>query len=152
MTLRAVLALAILAPICQAHADSEICRLDPAGAPDKIDYFDAVVIGPADDAEVLAQTRIAILRAKAPVSPAYVNLPRIDAIFHDASGAAHKTIAAVITGPLPAHGARVKLASRHRDPNQPCAFIPWTVAKPGDAAELPYPTVSMLGLGRDADR
>jgi hypothetical protein len=128
-----LLALAVLAPLCQARADSEVCQLDPVGAPDKIYYFDAVVIGPANDAEVLAQTRIAILRTKAPVSPAYVNLPRIDAIYRDADGSAHRTIAAVITGLLPAHGAHVRLASRHRDPNQPCAFIPWTVARPGDA-------------------
>jgi hypothetical protein len=128
---RVALALTLLAPL--AHA-AEVCQLDPAAAPDKIEYVEAVVVGPASDAEVLAQTRIAILRTKAPVSPAYVKLPRITAIFRDSQGLVHKTIAAVLSGPPPPRGAHVTLASRHRDPNQPCAFVPWTVAKPGDAA------------------
>ena len=123
--------LALLAP--QA-AQAEVCLLDPIAAPAEIEYFDGVVLGPASDAEVLAQTRIAILRARAPVSPAYVNLPRILAVYRDAQGGAHQTIAAVISGPLPPPAAHVKLASRHRDPNQPCAFVPWTLVGPGDAA------------------
>ncbi len=125
--------LAFAAPASFAHA-AEVCQLDPAAAPDKIEYVEAVVVDPASDADVLAQTRVAILRAKAPVSPAYVKLPRINAIFRDSRGVAHKTIAAVLSGPPPPRGSHVTLASRHRDPNQPCAFVPWTVAKPGDAA------------------
>ena len=121
----------LLAPL---NAGAEMCLLDPSAAPDKIEYLDGVVIGVASDAEVLAQTRVAILRSRAPVSPAYVKLPRILAIFHDANGAAHRIIAAVLSGALPPPGAHVTLASRHRDPNQPCAFVPWTVAKPEDAA------------------
>ena len=116
-----------------AFADSDVCSLDPAGAPDKIDYFEGVVVGVATDAEVLAQTRVAIGRARAPVSPPYVKLPRIVAIFRDSSGLAHQTIAAVLSGPLPQPQAHVTLASRHRDPNAACAFIPWTVVGPGGA-------------------
>jgi hypothetical protein len=109
----------------------EPCGLVPAAAPDNPIYVEAVVVGPASDAEVLSQTRIAIERTHAPESPAYANLPRIDAIFVDAGGGQHRTIAAVIGAPTPAHGAHVTLASRHRDPNAPCAFIPWTVAPKG---------------------
>ena len=112
-----------------SHAD-ESCALDPLAAPDSPVYIDAIVVGPASDADVLAQTRIAIQRTHAPVSPAYVNLPRIDAVYVDA-GVRHMTIAAVIGEPTPKPGAHVTLASRHRDPNTPCAFVPWTVAPKG---------------------
>ena len=81
----------------------------------------------------ITQTRVAILRTHAPESPSYVKLPRIDAIFK-IGGVAHRTIAAVVSGRTPARGERVKLASRHRDPNEPCAFIPWTVVDPGSQA------------------
>ncbi len=118
-----------LAPACARAAES--CALDSKAAPTKPDYLEAVVLGPASDADVLAQTRIAIERVHAPVSPAYVKLPRIDALFKDPAGGQHRTIAAVISGPLPARGAHVTLATRYRDPNVPCAFIPWTVAQKG---------------------
>jgi hypothetical protein len=113
-----------------ASRADEACALVPAAAPDNPTYVEAIVIGPASEADVLAQTRIAIQRTHAPVSPAYVNLPRIDAIYRDAAGQ-HMTIAAVIGDVPPAHGAHVTLASRHRDPNAPCAFVPWTVAPKG---------------------
>ena len=106
------------------------CQLDPASAPDKPAYFDAIVLGPASDEEVITQTRVAIMRTHAPESPSYVKVPRIYAIFKD-GGVAHRTIAAVVSGRTPARGEKVKLASRHRDPNAPCAFIPWTVVDPG---------------------
>ena len=127
------LALAAAGPMivrAQTPSAETTCQLDPAAAPDKPFYIDAVVLGPASDEEVLTQTRVAIMRTHAPESPSYVKLPRIDAIFK-IGGVAHRTIAAVVSGRTPARGARVKLASRHRDPNEPCAFIPWTVVDPG---------------------
>jgi hypothetical protein len=113
-----------------ARAD-EACALVPAAAPDMPAYIEAVVVGPSNDADVLSQTRIAIERTHAPVSPAYVNLPRVNAVYRSATGVEFMTIAAVISGPLPPRGAHVTLATRHRDPNAPCAFIPWTVVEKG---------------------
>jgi hypothetical protein len=139
--LRLTLALAIALLATQAGG-AEVCQLDRLAAPDSIQTFEAVVVGSASEAEVLAETRIAIFRARAPVSPAYVKLPRIFAIFRDAQGRPHQTIAAVLSGPLPQRNAHVTLAARHRDPNQPCAFIPWTVVGPADAAETPPPHFS----------
>lgn len=57
-------------------------------------------------------------------------LPRILAAFTDASGR-HETIAAVLDGNIPKVGDRIKLESRHRDPKQPCSFVPWTVVPIG---------------------
>ena len=125
------LALAAANPMT-AHAETPsavACQLDPTSAPDKPFYVDAIVLGPANDEEVITQTQVAILRTHAPESPSYVKLPRIDTVFK-AGGAAHRTIAAVVSGRTPTRGEKVKLASRHRDPNKPCAFIPWTVVDP----------------------
>ncbi|MGO9744178.1 MAG: hypothetical protein ACLPN5_22165 [Roseiarcus sp.] len=115
----------------EAQQAAPLCQLDPRAAPDRIFYVEATVIGPAPDADVMSQTRIAILRTRAPESPAYAKLPRIDAAYQ-IGGVTHMTIAAVLDGPLPKPGERVRLASRHRDPTQPCAFVPWTVVKPGE--------------------
>jgi hypothetical protein len=122
---------AVSAMMARAQTPSAgACQLDPASAPEKPFYIDAVVLGPASDEEVITQTRVAIMRTHAPESPSYVKLPRIDTIFK-AGGVPHRTIAAVVSGRTPARGEKVKLASRHRDPNEPCAFIPWTVVDPG---------------------
>jgi hypothetical protein len=129
----AALALAALLA-CASHARADgACALNKESAPDKPVYFPAIAQGPASDAEVAEQTRIAVERSGAPVSPAYVKLPRIIAIYKDPAGKTHRTIAAVISGPLPARGAHITLATRYRDPNALCAFIPWTVAQPGSS-------------------
>jgi len=128
MRIAAALA-AILAAAAPVRAADD-CALDPVGAPDKSFFVEAVVIGPASDEEVMQQTRVAIERTHAPMSPKYVALPRIDAVYSDGVHS-HRTIAAVLDGPLPKAGDHVKLASRRRDPDQPCAFIPWTVVGKG---------------------
>jgi len=92
----------------------------------------AQVRGPATPEEVLAQTQTARRLSVAELSPAYVDLPRIFA-YYKVAGVRHGTIAAVTQGPMPAPGAFVTLVSRHRDPTQPCAFVPWTV-QPGTVA------------------
>ena len=107
---------------------AEACRLDPASAPDKPLYIDAIVLGPASDEEVITQTRVAILRTHAPESPSYAKLPRIDAIFK-AGGATHRTIAAVVSGRTPARGEKVKLASATAIPIRPAPSflgLSWT--------------------------
>ena len=124
-------ALALVGFAATTKAD-ELCRLDPASAPDKPAYVEATVEGPAGDEVIIAQTRIAILHTHAPMSPAYVKLPRILAAYRQ-GGVLHHIIAAIVDGPIPVKGESVTLASRHRDPDQPCAFIPWTVVKAGTA-------------------
>ena len=84
--------------------------------------------GPASPAEVTSETQIAIARTHAPLSPRFVDLPRVVAIFV-LGGVRHSTIAAVTDGVSPQPGESVTLASRHRDPDLPCAFIPWTIVK-----------------------
>lgn len=124
----------VIVAATSACAD-ESCRLDPKSAPAKPSYVEAVVTGPANDAEVMAQTRIAIERVRAPVSPAYVALPRIDAVFKDETGVKHHTIAAIPSGLKPPRpGDRVTLSTRYRDPKEPCAFIPWLVVGKGEPA------------------
>jgi len=124
----------LAALLCSATAHAEektpTCQLDPRSAPDAPFYVEATVIGPASEADVISQTRIAVMRTRAPESPAYVKLPRIDASYQ-IGGVTHMTIAAVLDGPLPKPGEHVTLASRHRDPTEPCAFVPWTVVKTG---------------------
>ena len=130
MDLRFWVALATMAfaPLTAFAAGN--CALDPTSAPDTPSFVDAIVTGPASEAEVLQQTRIAIQRTHAPMSPKYVALPRIDAVFTDNFGS-HHTIAAVLGGPIPKAGEHVTLATRRRDPDEPCAFIPWTVVGKG---------------------
>ena len=65
------------------------------------------------------------------MSPKYENLPRVF-VFYKEGGARHGTIAAVVSGPVPKAGDQVVVASRHRDPDAPCAFIPWVIV-PGVA-------------------
>ena len=111
-----------------APALADGCALDPRSAPDRPLLLPGVVRGPATEAEVLSGTRIAIERTHAPVSPKYVNLPRV-VVFYELGGVQHATIAAVLDGILPQPGDPVTIASRYRDPDAACAFIPWTVVK-----------------------
>ncbi len=119
------------AAAAEAQQAAPVCQLDPRAAPDRPLYVQATVIGPATDADVMSQTRIAILRTRAPESRAYAKLPRIDAAYQ-IGGVTHVTIAAVLDGPLPKPGEHVTLATRHRDLTQPCAFVPWVVVKQGE--------------------
>ena len=109
-------------------AANPVCRLDPSAAPEIADTYPGIVRGPATAQEVLAQTAIAVTRVRAPLSAKYEDLPRVFVIYV-ANGARHGTIAAVIDGDIPQPGEAVVVASRHRDPDSPCAFIPWTVTK-----------------------
>ncbi len=112
-----------------------VCRLDHAAAPDVADTYAGVVRGPASAQEILTQTAIAINRTHAPMSPKYETLPRVF-VFYEVGGQRHGTIAAVIDGDMPPPGAPVTLASRRRDPDLPCAFIPWTVTRGGPGKQV----------------
>ena len=104
----------------------EVCRLDPHAAPDAALLFKGVVRGLATPQEIVAQTAIAMARVHAPESARYQKLPRVFA-YYLYGGLRHGTIAAVVDGPIPEPGQSVVLASRRRDPEAACAFIPWTV-------------------------
>ncbi len=114
-----------------ASADAkDACPAGGVAAPLAAIHHQGKVIGLAPAAEVERQTRIAETRTGGHVSPDYVALPRVLVAFVE-GGARHETIAAVLEGPIPAPGAIVDLASRRRDPRDPCAFIPWTVTPAG---------------------
>ena len=128
-----LVALALIASSETAHcetSDPKRCEIDERAAPSRPSFVTATVRGPATAAEVRAQTAAAIFSAHAPLSPAYAGLPRVFAFFA-VGGVRHGTIAAVIDGHVPTAGEVVKLASRHRDPDMPCHFIPWIVV-PGE--------------------
>ena len=116
-----------LAAASPALADP-VCLLDRAAAPDVADTYAGIVRGPATAQEILTQTAIAINRTHAVLSPKYETLPRVFVIYQ-AGGVRHGTIAAVIDGDIPRPGEQVVVASRRRDPDAACAFIPWTVMK-----------------------
>ncbi|MDE3176415.1 MAG: hypothetical protein KGM15_09980 [Pseudomonadota bacterium] len=116
-----------LAAATPALADPA-CRLDHQAAPDVAWTFAGIVRGPATAQEIQSQTAIAINRTHAALSPKYESLPRVFVLYED-GGRRHGTIAAVIDGDIPPPGAPVTLASRRRDPEAPCAFIPWTIVK-----------------------
>ena len=116
-----------LAAATPALADP-VCMLDRAAAPDVADTYPGIVRGPATTQEILTQTAIAINRTHAALSPKYETLPRVFVIYQ-AGGQRHGTIAAVLDSDIPPPGEPVIVASRHRDPDAACAFIPWTVMK-----------------------
>jgi hypothetical protein len=107
-------------------AVADTCALDARGAPATSVLFAGVARGPATPGEIITQTAIALARSHAPVSAKYANLPRAFVYFME-GGRRHGTIAAVLDRAMPKPGEAVVLASRRRDPDQPCAFIPWTV-------------------------
>jgi len=109
-------------------AAAETCALDINGAPKTSILFAGVARGPATAREIVSQTAIALARSHAPLSPKYAKLPRAFVYFM-AGGRRHGTIAAVLDGVMPKPGEAVVLASRRRDPDEPCAFIPWTVLR-----------------------
>jgi hypothetical protein len=117
-----------------ALAGPAACLLDARSAPKTPMLFKGTVRGPASAAEVSEQTRIAIQRTRASESPGYAKLPRVF-VFYTSNGVRRGTIAAVTDGAMPKAGDEVMLASRHRDPNAPCAFVPWTVVR--DKAKKP---------------
>ena len=123
MRLALVLALAAAPATAQ-----EACRLDPRGAPEAVVTFEGVARGPATSQEIAAQTAVAVARAHAPISAKYANLPRAY-VYFVTGGSRHGTIASVLDGVMPQPGEIVTLVSRHRDPEAPCAFIPWTITK-----------------------
>ena len=104
------------------------CTLNATDAPQTSTLFAGVARGPATATEIVTQTAVALSRAQAQVSPTYANLPRAFVYFMY-GGRRHGTIAAVIDGVMPQPGEAVVVASRRRDPDQPCAFIPWTVRR-----------------------
>lgn len=129
-----VLVLALIGGLSFALADEQglgRCNLDERAAPVKSSFVSATVRGPATAEEIRNQTAVAIRGVRAPMSPAYANLPRVFAFFV-LGGVRHGTIAAVVDGHIPAAGDEVRLATRRRDPDLPCHFIPWTVV-PGDS-------------------
>jgi hypothetical protein len=130
-TLAASLAVAALtqglAP-ADALAGPAACLLDARAAPKTPLLFKGTVRGPATATEVSEQTQIAIRRTRASESPAYAKLPRVF-VYYTYNGVRHGTIAAVTDGAMPKAGDEVTLASRHRDPKEPCAFVPWTVVR-----------------------
>jgi hypothetical protein len=144
----AILSVALAGAGEAARADPGLeCQLDEHFAPRQSKVVSAEMLGMASPEEVARQTRVAIERSHARLSPAYVSLPRILAVFIDASGR-HQTIAAVLDGKIPRVGASIKLESRHRDPNQPCSFVPWTVVPQGTnvlAPSPPGPLISPAG-------
>ena len=119
---------ALLAIVSAPAFAAETCALDSRGAPSAALTYPGVVRGPASPQEVATQTAIAVARAHAPLSPKYAALPRVFVIY-EAAGMRHGTIASVIDGKAPAPGEAVIVASRRRDPDAPCAFIPWTVRR-----------------------
>ena len=102
------------------------CPAVGLAAPERPVHYSAKVQGIATREEVRRETAIAERRTGGAISPDYVNLPRILAIYM-IGGVAHSTIAAVVDGLIPQSGDAVQLASRYRDPRSPCNFIPWTV-------------------------
>jgi hypothetical protein len=116
-----------LAP-ADALAGPATCLLDARSAPKTPFLFKGIVRGPATATEVSEQTQIAIRRTRASESPAYAKMPRVF-VYYTYNGVRHGTIAAVTDGVMPKAGDQVTLASRHRDPNEPCAFVPWTVVR-----------------------
>jgi len=136
-------ALAIVAAALAPAAAGE-CALNELAAPKTPFFLKGVVRGPASDEEVRSQTAIAVARVHAPESPAYVHLPRMFVIYL-LNGVKNGTIAAVTDGSSPKPGDIVKLASRRRDPDQPCAFIPWTIV--GGATAVAPSRPSSDGMG-----
>lgn len=137
--------LALAASLLSASAIA--CDLDDRSAPNTPATYEGIVRGPATAEEVTEGTQIAEIRTRAPISPAYVALPRVF-VYFDAGGVRSGTIAAVTDGKLPESGATVKLSSRHRDPATPCSFIPWTVLGPAPQALL-APSLGVSELTAD---
>ena len=119
-----------LMSLSSAQAAPAACPPGGVRAPLGIVHVQATVVGPAPPDEVERQTNIAILRAGGTPSPRYAAYPRILADYVE-GGRAHRTIAAVIEGPIPRAGEKVELTARRRDPEDPCHFIPWTATPPG---------------------
>ncbi len=113
-------------PAAHASAASPACAITEKSLPKRPQHYRGISQGLALEADIKSQTDIAIARSGAPLSPKYEKLPRIDAIYVD-QGVKHSTIAAVTDGHVPPKGEKIELASRYRDPDQPCSFIPWTV-------------------------
>ena len=102
------------------------CQLDGAQAPDQTVQVEATVKGMVSTAVARNRTRIAEDEVHAKVSPKYRNLPRVDVTYQQ-NGASLETMAALVAGAPPKTGDTVMIASRHRDPDRACNFIPWTV-------------------------
>jgi len=113
--------------------DSGRCVLNARDPPAQPAHYAAKVQGPASPDEVKRQTKIAEIHTGGTVSPDYVAYPRVIAFFI-VNGVSHSTIAAVVDGDIPKPGEIVDLASRYRDPRDPCRFIPWTVSRAGQKA------------------
>jgi hypothetical protein len=122
---RLVLALWVVAG---GAAAAETCALDANSAPQSPLVFSGVARGPATAQEIASQTGVANARVRAPMSPKYAGLPRAF-VYFTMGGVRHGTIAAVVDGVMPKPGEAVVVASRRRDPDLPCAFIPWTVRR-----------------------
>jgi hypothetical protein len=125
--MRAALGFALWLAAAGAAA-AETCALDLNSAPLSSLLYSGVARGPATPEEIASQTAIARSRVHAQVSPKYANLPRAF-VYYAEGGRLHGTIAAVLDGVMPQRGEAVIVASRRRDPDLPCAFIPWTVRR-----------------------
>lgn len=124
--MKAALALTLWLGAAAPALAAPACLLDKRAVPDAAEMFSATVRGPATSQEILSQTATAVNRARAPMSPKYESLPRVF-VFYKEGGVRRGTIAAVLSGPIPKAGDQVTVASRHKDPDAPCAFIPWVV-------------------------
>jgi len=125
--MKALLGLALWISTCGV-AWADTCALNAWGAPKLALTYPGVARGPATKQEIASQTAIAVSRARAPLSPKYADLPRAF-VYFQMGGKRHGTIAAVVDGVMPKAGEAVTLVERHRDPDAPCAFVPWTITR-----------------------
>lgn len=119
-----------LISLSSAQAAPDACPPGGVNAPRAAVHLQGTVVGPAPPAEVERQTKIAMERSGGTPSPRYAAYPRILADYVE-GGRTHRTIAAVVEGPIPRAGDKVELTMRRRDPEDPCHFIPWTATPPG---------------------
>jgi hypothetical protein len=125
--MRTTLAFALWLSTC-GLAGADTCALNAWGAPKHALTYPGVARGPATKSEIDSQTAIAVSRARAPLSPKYADMPRAF-VYFQMGGKRRGTIAAVVDGVMPKPGEAVTLVERHRDPDVPCAFVPWTITK-----------------------
>jgi hypothetical protein len=130
--MRTLLAFVLLLSTC-GLASADTCALNAWGAPKTAHTYPGVARGPATKQEIDSQTAIAVSRAHAPLSPKYADMPRAY-VYFQMGGKRQGTIAAVVDGAMPKPGEAVTLLERHRDPDAPCAFVPWTITKGKPAA------------------
>ena len=78
--------------------------------------------------QALAATRVMEAQLKAKISPAYLPLPRINVEAYPRNGGWNGMVA-LPEGMTVKIGDVIEVATRYRDPEMPCNFIPWTVTR-----------------------